>query len=188
VTNDAILVPLSILWLGLEIVLARVKRSAKTDSKADKGSLRLIWIVIAASLTIGIFMGHQSIGHIHGVSSVLSFVGLSLIVLGLVVRWIGIGTLRRHFTVDVSIQKDHRLIRTGMYRFVRHPAYTGSLLSFLGLGLSYSNYLSLLIVFVPICAVFLYRIEIEEKVLLAAFGEEYRAYCESTNRLIPGIY
>ena len=43
-------------------------------------------------------------------------------------------------------------------------------------------------IFVPVCAAFLYRFHVVEQTPLAAFGEEYRAYSATTKRLIPGIY
>ena len=75
-----------------------------------------------------------------------------------------------------------------MYRFVRHPAYTGSLLSFLGLGLAFNNWLSLGLIFIPVLAAFLYRIKVEEKVLRGAFGRDYESYSAETARLIPWIF
>ena len=187
-STDTILIPLSIIWLGSEIALTRMMRSAASDTKSDAGSLTLIWLVIAAAVTAGVSIGHQKIGRIETLSSVAAVAGLVLIALGIAIRWIAIGTLRRHFTVDVVIRQGHELVQSGLYRFVRHPSYTGSLLSFFGLGISSSNGLSFLVLFLPVCSVFLYRIHIEEKALLAAFGEQYRAYAQKTSRLIPGLY
>jgi protein-S-isoprenylcysteine O-methyltransferase Ste14 len=113
---------------------------------------------------------------------------MALIVAGLTIRWRAILTLKRQFTVDVSIRKDHRIVKTGIYRLIRHPAYAGSLLSFFGLGLFFTNYLSLIVIFLPICSAFLYRMTIEEKILVATFGEEYRDYYRTTKRLLPGVY
>jgi protein-S-isoprenylcysteine O-methyltransferase Ste14 len=50
------------------------------------------------------------------------------------------------------------------------------------------NWLSLLIVFLPILGVFLYRIRVEERVLQQHFGQEYEVYCRSTKRLVPWFY
>jgi len=136
----------------------------------------------------GILLSHQRIGYFGNGSRVFPIAGLILIICGLLIRWIAIVSLKHQFTVDVSITKDHRIIRKGIYRFVRHPAYAGSLLSFFGLGLCYANYLSILAIFVPICSAFLYRIHVEEKALIDHFGEEYVNYCASTKRLIPGIF
>ncbi len=185
---NIILIAVSILWIGLEIILARTKRSQSTDMQFDKSSLRIIWITIAIALNLGIVAGYQRVGYFGNGSRIFPIAGLILIICGLLVRWVAIISLKHQFTVDVSIIKDHRIIRKGIYRFVRHPAYAGSLLSFFGLGLFFANYLSMLIIFLPICSAFLYRIHVEEKALIDNFGDEYVSYCASTKRLIPGIF
>ena len=114
--------------------------------------------------------------------------GMVLIVAGLAVRWVAILTLRKYFTVDVAISSDHKVVMTGLYRYVRHPAYLGSLLSFLGLAISFSNWLSAVVIFFPITGAFIYRIKVEEEALEAFFGDAYRQYCSSTRRLIPGVF
>ena len=133
-------------------------------------------------------LSFQRVGYFGEGSPVLPIVGLIVIVFGLFVRWIAIFSLRRQFTVDVAITMGHRIVSKGVYRFVRHLAYAGSLLSFLGLGLCFANIIGLLVIFLPICAAFLYRIHVEEKALIDAFGDEYIRYCSTTKRLIPGIY
>jgi protein-S-isoprenylcysteine O-methyltransferase Ste14 len=80
------------------------------------------------------------------------------------------------------------LIDSGPYRFIRHPSYTGSLVAVLGFALSFANWASLLTIFVPSCAVTLWRIHIEEEALIGALGEGYRGYMQRTKRLIPLIY
>jgi protein-S-isoprenylcysteine O-methyltransferase Ste14 len=183
-----IIITVSILWLGSEIILARTKRSQSTDMRFDKSSLRVLLVTISIAVNFGILFSFQRIGYFGNGSRIFPIAGLILIVCGLLVRWFAIFSLKHQFTVDVSISKDHRIIRKGIYRFVRHPAYAGSLLSFLGLALCCSNYLSMLIIFVPICLAFLYRIHVEEKALIDNFGDEYVNYCASTKRLIPGIF
>ena len=63
-----------------------------------------------------------------------------LFVAGLILRWWAIITLGRFFTVDVTIEKDHELIQRGPFRVVRHPSYTGVLLAFVGVALSFRNW------------------------------------------------
>ena len=183
-----IVIAVSAIWLGSEIILSRMKRSLSTDARFDKSSLRILWATIFISVNIGVVLSFQRVGYFGGGSSVFPFIGIVVIICGLVIRWIAIFSLKRQFTVDVAITKDHRIISVGIYRFVRHPAYAGSILSFLGLGLCFANVISLLMIFPPICAAFLYRIRVEEKALINAFGEEYVRYCNSTRRLIPGIF
>jgi protein-S-isoprenylcysteine O-methyltransferase Ste14 len=113
---------------------------------------------------------------------------LGMMVAGILIRWQAILTLGRFFTTRVAIHDDHRLVQTGMYRTIRHPAYAGLLLTFLGLGVSLGNWVSVLVIVVPITAVFLYRIRIEEESLLEEFGGQYREYCRTSKRLVPWIY
>jgi protein-S-isoprenylcysteine O-methyltransferase Ste14 len=96
--------------------------------------------------------------------------------------------LGRFFTVNVTIRDDHKLIQSGFYKYLRHPSYTGSLLSFLGFGLSLDNWLSLAIIFLPTLFAFIYRMKVEENVLSEQFGEQYQDYILKTKRIIPFIY
>ncbi len=186
-----ILIFISLVWLLSEIGLARIKHSRTKDSKElDKSSLRFLWITIIICVFIGVFLGVWRIGWRIGYIPVkfISLIGLVLIVLGLIVRWTAILTLKKYFTVDVSILSNHKIIDKGIYKIIRHPAYAGSLLSFLGLGLAFSNWLSTLVIFIPILIAFIYRIRVEEKALIQAFGQEYTNYSKTTKRLIPMIY
>jgi protein-S-isoprenylcysteine O-methyltransferase Ste14 len=186
--SGTIILLVSAVWLGSEIILTRIKHSQAEDAQLDKSSIRVLWITIVISVNLGILIGLQRIGHFEFGSRFFPIAGITLIICGLFVRWFAILSLKNQFTVDVSIRKDHRMVKKGIYRFVRHPAYTGSLLSFFGLGLCFSNYLSMVIISVPVCAAFLHRVRIEEEALIRAFGSEYLDYRASTNRFLPGIY
>src|SRR5690606_35430450 len=108
--------------------------------------------------------------------------------LGMILRFTAIASLGRFFTVDVAIREGHTIKQDGLYKYIRHPAYTGSLLSFLGFGISLNNWISLLVVMVPMTAAFLYRIRLEEDMLTTEFGEAYEAYKRRNYRLVPGAY
>jgi len=114
--------------------------------------------------------------------------GTALLIGGVAVRWLAIRTLGRFFTVDVAVHREHRVVQSGLYRYVRHPSYTGVLVAMLGAGLAFGNWLSLAALMLPLTLSLLYRIRVEEAVLLEALGEEYREYCGRTKRLIPGVY
>lgn len=183
-----VIIIVSLFWIISEIALARLKHSDTAGTKQDKSSLRILWSTIILAITSGYLLALFRVGTIPAGSYYAAISGLVLIVVGLVIRWIAILTLWKYFTVDVSIVNEHKLVNTGLYKLVRHPAYTGSLLSFLGLGLVFSNWLALLVIFVPITVAFVYRIKVEERALVAFFGDQYMRYCAMTKRLIPGIY
>lgn len=182
---------LVVLWLGGEIVATRLLSAAATGGGEDRDrrSFRVLWITIALACFAGGWLGSAGVTPFPaGWQPAAFWTGLGLLALGLVIRWVAIFTLRRFFTVEVTIREDHRVVSHGLYRFVRHPSYTGSLLSFLGFGVALGSFASVAVVMIPVGLAFLHRIRIEEAALSAALGEAYRDYARRTKRLLPGIY
>jgi protein-S-isoprenylcysteine O-methyltransferase Ste14 len=186
--QHTLLAILSLGWIISEIALARLKHSDSAKSSLDKSSIRILWITITLATTLGVYLGSSGIGFLPTGSAIIAWFGLSLIIAGLALRWTAIFTLRQFFTVDVAIQTNHTVVNTGLYKHIRHPSYTGSLLSFLGLGMAFSNWLSVLVIFVPVTAAFIHRINIEEAALTQYLGDAYIQYSASTKRLVPKVY
>ena len=181
------------MWLGFlyaasELWLGITRRSCGAAVSHDKKSLRILWMVILASVFFGIEAAYWVPSAAMPHRATLRAIGFFIFVFGLVLRWFSIGYLGRFFTVDVAIHSGHRVIESGPYRFIRHPSYTGALLAFLGLGLSMGNWYSVAIFILPTFLAFLVRIEVEERALAEAMGEQYRSYQRRTKRLVPLIY
>jgi protein-S-isoprenylcysteine O-methyltransferase Ste14 len=175
-------------WFLSEIFLNRLFRSKIDKSKdMDKNSLRFIWITITMAISIGVYIVFNYYIPIIKVNY-FGYIGLLVIIFGVIIRFIAVYTLGKYFTVDLAIDNNQKLIKKGFYKYVRHPSYTGSLLSFLGFGLSLNNWLSLTVIFIPVVIVFLYRINVEERLLLQQKDLEYKDYKNQTKRLIPFIY
>jgi len=134
---------------------------------------------------VGGFMG---IGRIHFATVVIPLTGLMLLIIGIAIRWSAIYTLGKYFTGKVLIQPEQQLIRKGLYRYVRHPAYAGSLLAHLGLGLSFSSWFSLAFSVIPFVIAAWYRMRVEDAAMQTAFGAEYLDYSKRAKRLIPKLY
>jgi protein-S-isoprenylcysteine O-methyltransferase Ste14 len=111
-----------------------------------------------------------------------------IIALGITLRFISVKQLGKHFTVDVTIREGHELFAGGFYKYLRHPSYSASILSFLGFGVTLNNWLSLLAILAITFSAFVYRMNVEEKVLIEEFGDKYREHIKGTKRLIPFIY
>jgi protein-S-isoprenylcysteine O-methyltransferase Ste14 len=174
-------------WLVFEVLLNLSVRSGKNDQKGhDKRSLWVIWVLIVIAITAASFVANTYQLPI-GQSRIIQYAGLVVIVAGMVLRFVAIKTLGRFFTVDVTIRDNHQLKTDGLYRYVRHPSYLGSLISFAGLGFSINNWLSCIIIVTLVTAAFLYRIKIEEKSLGARFGDDYAIYKQKTRSLIPRV-
>lgn len=177
-----------IFWIVSEILLNRLFRSkAKKSKEMDRNSLRIIWLTIIGSVALGVYIA-RFVNYPIIYTNLLRYAGTTLIILGILIRFIAIKTLGKFFTVDLTVRDDHKLINTGLYRLIRHPSYTGSLLSFFGFGLSLNIWICMFVVFVPVLISFLYGINLEEKLLLERFGGTYAAYMKKTKRLIPHIY
>ena len=87
--------------------------------------------------------------------------------------------------MDVAVTDGQRVVDDGPCRLVRHPSYSGSLLQFLGVGLSLGHWPARGVIFLPIFLVFLHRIQLEEVVLRTALGEPCATYAHSARRPMP---
>lgn len=166
--------------------------SNNSDQKGkDKSSLSLLWIVIISSISLSIFVANI---HFEDFSLMITtqnwiiYLGLIVLFIGISTRFLIIKSLGKYFTVDVTIREGHQIKKDGIYSVLRHPSYSASLLTFLGLGLFLNNWVALFIAFIPPFLAFLYRIKIEEKALIEQFGQYYIDYKKQTKKLIPFIY
>ena len=180
---------LGLVYLISELVLTVTRRSrSRTGTKQDRSTLRVLWMVIMASVTAGIYVAGNWLAAALPYGRMFAFAGVALFVAGLLLRWWAIITLGRFFTVDVTIEKDHELVERGPFRVVRHPSYTGVLLAFVGFALSLRNWAALIIMVLPIFAAFIHRMNVEEDALARALGSRYADYMRRTKRLVPFVY
>jgi protein-S-isoprenylcysteine O-methyltransferase len=180
---------LGLVYLISELLLTVTRRSrSRTGTKQDRSTLRVLWLVIMASIAAGIYVASYwpAAALPHG--RMFAVAGVMLLVAGLLLRWWAIITLGRFFTVDVTIEKDHELVERGPFRMVRHPSYTGVLLAFVGFALSLRNWAALLVILLPIGAAFIHRMSVEEDALSRALGRRYADYMKRTKRLVPFVY
>jgi protein-S-isoprenylcysteine O-methyltransferase Ste14 len=180
---------LGLIYLASEILLTFTRRSrSKTGTKQDRSTLAVIWLVIAVSIIAGVLVAQNFRAAALPQGQMFACAGVVLFVAGLILRWWAIITLGRFFTVDVTVERDHKLVEKGPFRIVRHPSYTGVLLAFIGLALSLGNWAALLVILIPIGAAFVHRMNVEEDALTRALGSRYAEYMKRTKRLVPFVY
>ncbi|MGD0806870.1 MAG: isoprenylcysteine carboxylmethyltransferase family protein [Anaerolineales bacterium] len=127
--------------------------------------------------------------------------GIAVIAEGAALRWLGVAlgalgyalifrsglALGRQYSAEVTIQKDHRLITTGPYKWIRYPRYLGIVALAIGLSLAFRSWIGLTAALV-VFGILVLRIHDEEALLHREFGEEWERYAQKSWRMIPGIF
>jgi protein-S-isoprenylcysteine O-methyltransferase Ste14 len=132
------------------------------------------------------FADRRSIG-VMMVGSVVRGLGLVLCGLGFALMLWSRIALGRMYSGEITIQKGHQLITTGLYRYIRHPVYLGILCFALGFSVLFRSWIGLAAM-IPIVGGLLFRIKDEEAALHKEFGQEWEAYCKQSWRFIPYLY
>ncbi|HLG62605.1 MAG TPA: isoprenylcysteine carboxylmethyltransferase family protein [Ktedonosporobacter sp.] len=176
-------------WAAMEFFGPMRWRGSGEARKRDQGSFTVM--VISSLLGSGLcfllplLLPGATIGWNQ---PLVFFIGFALTLSGLAWRLYAIKTLGRYFTGTVTIHPNQPVVQHGPYKLIRHPSYTGILLSTLGVGVMIMNWVSILIIIVGSLPGFLYRISVEERALREHIGQPYVEYMQRTKRLIPFIY
>jgi len=177
------------IWLIPEFIHTYTHRvdikSAADDRRSGLGVALGIWV--------GIFMAYW-LAHAEPQAvilwqpALLFALGITLMVTGVAFRWYAVAVLGRYFSFQLAIQPGQMVVEQGPYRWIRHPSYTGALITMFGLGLAFTNWLSLLAILIAGLIGYSYRVSVEEQILIKALGDPYRAYMQRTKRFIPFVY
>jgi protein-S-isoprenylcysteine O-methyltransferase Ste14 len=173
-------------WIAMETWVWARDRHRRSGTSGDRGSLlAVVAAYVLAMIAAWHFANFQRWAAIQPFSPTVFVTGLVLVWAGMAFRLWAVLVLGRFFRITVLVQDEHRLVEAGPYRLLQHPAYSGSLLTLIGLGLAMGNWLSLAaMVLVPLAA-YAYRIRVEEQALKARFGESYDRYAATRWRLVP---
>jgi len=165
------------------------KASRKEASVQDRGSMGILiglqWGGIALNFLLG---GLFPAAAITWQRTALFSAGVILILLGVALRWYAIWILGRYFTRDVAVSANQKVVQIGPYRYMRHPAYSGTFLTMLGVGLAMTNWASLVALLTCVLIGHMYRVSVEEKALSRTIGQPYVEYMHGTKRFIPLVF
>jgi len=165
------------------------KASRKEASVQDRGSMGILiglqWGGIALNFLLG---GLFPAAAITWQRTALFSAGVILILLGVALRWYAIWILGRYFTRDVAVSANQKVVQIGPYRYMRHPAYSGTFLTMLGVGLAMTNWASLVALLTCVLIGHMYRVSVEEKALSQTIGQPYVEYMHRTRRFIPFVF
>lgn len=185
--------PVGLAFLVLWLLLAAATAVLRQPGRASAYDRRQV----AYRIGLGVvgFLGLLAVGpweytHLAGPlprDGLLAWLGIGLFAAGTFLYSWAMWALHGQFTIRLSVEAGDRLVTSGPYRFVRHPGYSGFVLALPGIGLALGS-LAILALAVLILAWIVTRIRDEEAMLVAEFGDAYRAYQRRTKRLIPFLY
>lgn len=177
-----------LVWLLPEVVTSFTRKIASNAKVNDRFSGLLLMACIWLGVFLGNISGYAERGFAISWDRPLLFdVGIFLMLAGVAFRWYSIRVLGKYFTTRVAIRPGQSVIENGPYRWIRHPSYSGTMLTMFGAGLALTNWLSLLSIMAFAIVGYSYRIWVEEVTLVNALGEPYRVYMRRTKRIIPFI-
>ena len=174
------------------ISASSVKSTQETKGRLA-GNWHSIWLIIG-----GLFLSNVPFLAKVGVSisaltilliprsTAVNVVIVFFAVSGLIVAMMARRALAGNWSRAVAFKEDHELITTGLYRYVRHPIYTGVLLMVLATAL-FVGTLSAAIGFIIIVLGLWSKLRAEEELLTKHFPKEYPAYKDRTKALIPYV-
>lgn len=190
--NLAVLVISFVVWRAMEAIVdirtfKRLRAGAKLQ---DRGSYLVVLCLIMSGVILGIALALTvPATAISSAPNVFFWLGIVLMYAGIALRFCAIRVLGRSFTTSVAVAPEQAVIETGPYRLIRHPSYTGILITLLGLALSLTNnWLSSLVMVGCTLIGLSYRIWVEEHVLQEHLGQPYQEYMQRTKRLIPFVF
>jgi protein-S-isoprenylcysteine O-methyltransferase Ste14 len=167
------------LW-GLPFLL--IKRKSQAPAKLDR---RARWgIVLETIAYVLIWQGKfwERSPEIWRVALSVTF-----LVLAAILSWTSTRTLGNQWRFDAGLNADHKLVREGAYRVVRHPIYTSMFCMLLGVGFMTASLPVLLIAIVLFVIGTEIRVRIEDKLLAARFGDEFLEYQRTVGAYVPFV-
>lgn len=173
-------------WLLEHLLLRRIRKVTGDPIEGARTDRRYIplWVVQGLLLLFPLWRAGRWTSPIPR-SWTITAVATVVAVAGMLLRLYSIYYLRENFTYVVNVKAGHRLVTTGPYRYVRHPAYTGLLIYFTGVAFVLSDLYIWFIIIAYVGVAVWRRIRMEERSLRAHFGEEYLAWRRRTKYLIP---
>ncbi len=153
----------------------------------DPRSFWVLWTATAVGTTVALLVPFGSVGRLPAAGAVF-WLGIGVMLAGFSVRMAAVVTLGDLFSHRVVVAPDHEVVDTGLYAVVRHPSYTGAVVTYVGIGLACGNWVSVLAATAGALVGYGHRVRVEERTLEREL-DGYAAYTERVPyRLFPFVW
>ncbi|MHA2248595.1 MAG: methyltransferase family protein [Candidatus Hodarchaeales archaeon] len=169
-------------------VMIRPQEERRLDAIRDKYDKIMGLLIISSPIWFCVYIFEYKLLFSSYIDSSFSFLGIIFFMIGSIILLTSRIQLGRFASGKLKIQKDHELITTGIYKYVRNPIYLGGLIGVLGMGLSFRSLFVVSGALVLDTYVFIQRILREEELLETEFGDEFIQYKKKTRSLLPFLY
>jgi protein-S-isoprenylcysteine O-methyltransferase Ste14 len=180
---NVILGILLLVWVIIEYRIMGKKE--KRPMKKDIAVLLMFSILISSFCLFSYHLFSENLGMIIEWRHFFFWLGIIVVIIGILIRQYSMFYMGNNYVATLQIQEKQKLISSGPFKVVRHPCYSGFMLSLWGLGLASLNYIFLILIIIYSLLLFLLQINIEEKELERYFKEEYIKYKRETKKIIP---
>jgi protein-S-isoprenylcysteine O-methyltransferase Ste14 len=174
-------------WVIFSLYWEYAARNAAAAKSSESRSSRRVHVFLTNIALLLEIAPIQGLGRWVPVSPIVMAAGLAIEAAGLALAIWARRHLGRNWSGEITVKVDHQLIRSGPYRLLRHPIYTGILVMYLGPMLVTGEWLAV-VGFGVALAAYWRKIRIEEATLDAAFGLAYDDYRRETWALVPGLF
>ena len=165
----------AIFWIYWLIAARHTKPTSRRESPAARASHVIPLIVAFGLFYLPGSWGGWLFARFLPRSSVGYWIGVALVAAGLAFAIWARRHLGRNWSGMVTLKEDHTLTRSGPYRWVRNPIYTGIVLGMLGTAIAVGQWRGLIAVAITVAS-FIRKIRIEERLMRETFPDEYPRY------------
>ncbi len=174
-------------WVAFSLYWEVAAKGAAAAQSAESRGSRRIHVFLTNAALILEMVPLRGVGRFVPVSTPVMVAGLAVEAIGLALAIMARRHLGRNWSGEISIKVDHQLIRSGPYRMLRHPIYTGLLAMYAGTAVVAGTWLALAGFAMAVLA-YVRKIRLEEANLKVAFGAEYQTYRRESWALVPGLF
>lgn len=174
-------------WFGVEIFVHFFFNKENTKKHEEKRSKYIMTSLFLFGMFGGYIFDFGAIERFLNSFNLIQYIGIIILLTGVFIRVNTIYRLGKSFSVNIGVHEEQKLIKSGLFKLIRHPAYFGIFLAFIGISISFYNPITTTFGIIFPFIGLMYRINIEEKILVKYFGNEYKEYQKETKKLIPFI-
>jgi len=176
-----------IVWVMFTLYWEIAKSGSAEVKRVESGASRGIHVFLANIALLLVIAPILGMGRFMPIWPVMMTAGVALETAGLAFAIWARRHLGRNWSGEITLKVDHQLIRTGPYKHLRHPIYTGLLATYLGCTMVTGEWLAVIGLALGAFA-YIRKLRLEEMNMTTAFGPDYDAYRQESRALVPFVY